>query len=174
MTKSDVDAELFGEPVAFRRPFERSGIGTKVLEVIDLLGVFELVPIHIFQYEGRGRWFVVSQPSPGHPTDEELSLHPCEQRSLASPQRAKIVTHRDSCHPPSQKTIGVCLIPSPVPKSEGSPSAGSGQAFDFAQDRFSTPRTKTCPWGPRLWGTLIVVGIAPGDRGHPPQENFSS
>ena len=23
-------------------------------------------------------------------------------------------------------------------------------------------------------GTLIVVGIAPGDRGHPPQENFSS
>jgi hypothetical protein len=78
MTKSDVDAEIFGESLAFRRPFERSGIGTKVLEVIDLLGVFELVPIHIFQYEGRGRWFVVSQPSPGHPTDEELSLHPNE------------------------------------------------------------------------------------------------
>jgi hypothetical protein len=58
-------------------------------------------------------------------------------------------------------------FPSPVTKSEGSPSAGSGQAFDFAQYRFSTPRRKTCPWGPRLWGTLIVVGIAPGDRDHP-------
>ena len=66
-------------------------------------------------------------------------------------------THRDSCHPPSQKTIGVCLIPSPVPKSEGYPSAGSGQAFDFAQYR--------------LGGTLIVVGIALGDRGHPPMSS---
>lgn len=53
MTKSDVDAEIFGESLAFRRPFERSGIGTKVLEVIDLLGVFELVPMHILQYEGQ-------------------------------------------------------------------------------------------------------------------------
>ena len=55
-------------------------------------------------------------------------------------------------HPPSKKTIGVCLISSPVPKSEGYPSAGSGQAFDFAQYR--------------LWGTLIVEGIEPGDRSH--------
>jgi hypothetical protein len=31
-------------------------------------------------------------------------------------------------------------FPSPVPKSEGPPSAGLGQAFDFAQYR--------------LWGTL--------------------
>jgi hypothetical protein len=38
-------------------------------------------------------------------------------------------------------------FPSPVTKSEGSPSAGSGQAFDFAQYR--------------LGSTLIVVGIAP-------------
>jgi len=53
---------------------------------------------------------------------------------------------RGSCYPPSKKTSGVCLIPSPVPKSEG--------YFDFAQYR--------------LGGTLIVVGIAPGDRGHPP------
>jgi hypothetical protein len=34
------------------------------------------------------------------------------------------------------------------------PSAGSGQAFVFAQYR--------------LWATLIVVGIALGDQGHPP------
>ena len=53
MTKSDVDAKLFGEPLTFRRPFERSGIGAKVLEVLDLLGVFVLVPIHILQYEGK-------------------------------------------------------------------------------------------------------------------------
>jgi len=48
MTKSDVDAELFGEPLPF------AGRSTKWYrdeghEVIDLLGVFELVPIHIFQ-----------------------------------------------------------------------------------------------------------------------------
>jgi hypothetical protein len=48
--------------------------------------------------------------------------------------------------PAVQKTIEVCLIPSPVPKSEG--------YFDFAQYR--------------LWGTLIVMGIALGDQGHPP------
>jgi hypothetical protein len=54
--------------------------------------------------------------------------------------------------PPVRKTIGVCLIPSLVPKSEGYPSAGSGQAFDFAQYR--------------LRGTLIVVGIEPGDQSH--------
>jgi hypothetical protein len=53
MTKSDVDAELFGESLAFRRPLERSGIRAKVLEVIDLLGVFELVPMHRLQYEGQ-------------------------------------------------------------------------------------------------------------------------
>jgi hypothetical protein len=53
ITKSDVDAELFGESLAFRRPFERSGIGSKVLEIIDLLGAFELVPIHRLQYEGQ-------------------------------------------------------------------------------------------------------------------------
>jgi hypothetical protein len=40
-------------------------------------------------------------------------------------------------------------FPSPVPKSEG--------YFDFAQYR--------------LRGTLIVVGIAPGDLGHPPPNN---
>jgi predicted RNA binding protein YcfA (HicA-like mRNA interferase family) len=50
-------------------------------------------------------------------------------------------------------TVGVRAIPGP--QKRGIPFGGSGQAFDFAQYR--------------LWGTLIVVGIAPGDRGHPPQ-----
>jgi hypothetical protein len=40
----------------------------------------------------------VSQPSPGHPTDEDLSLHPCEQRSLPAPQRVKITRY----HPKKQ------------------------------------------------------------------------
>ena len=35
-----------------------------------------------------GRWTGNS-----HPTDEELSLHPSEQRSLPSPQRAKIARY---------------------------------------------------------------------------------
>jgi Dolichyl-phosphate-mannose-protein mannosyltransferase len=26
----------------------------------------------------------------------------------------------------------------------------------FLRPRFSTPRTKTCPWGPRLWGALLA------------------
>src|ERR1035438_9922875 len=49
------------------------------------------------------RWlgFVVSQPSPGHATDEELSLHPSEQRSLPSLQRAKIARY----HPSEQKSL---------------------------------------------------------------------
>ena len=46
MTKSDVDTESLGCPLTFCWPFERRGIGTQVLEVIDLLNVFELIPIH--------------------------------------------------------------------------------------------------------------------------------
>ena len=59
-----------------------------------------------------------------------------------------------------------------------------GKALLHRKGHSSTPRTKTypftpahkdhapgtpSPWGPRTGGTLIVVGIAPGDRGHPPK-----
>jgi hypothetical protein len=43
----------------------------------------------------------VSQPAPGHPTDEELSLHPSEQRSLPSPHLATIARY----HPKKQSSL---------------------------------------------------------------------
>jgi hypothetical protein len=56
MAKNDVNAELLGWPLAFRWPFEPSGIGSKVLEVIDLPGVFELIPNHIHKLKYEGQW----------------------------------------------------------------------------------------------------------------------
>ncbi len=52
MTKYYVHAKLLGWPLVFRRLFERSGVGTQMLEVVNLLDMSKLGTIHIFQYEG--------------------------------------------------------------------------------------------------------------------------
>jgi hypothetical protein len=82
----------------------------------------------------------VSQPSPDHPTDEDLSLHPCEHRSLPSPQRAKIARY----HPKKQ----VPLLGGPgrwEPRVRGNPGkARMGHpAFFGLPARFLSGRNST-------------------------------
>ena len=105
----------------------------------------------------------VSQPSPEHPTDEDLSLHLRELRSLPSPQRAKI-THY---HPKKQVTLlGGPGRWNPEPSPQRAKIARWGP-------RALTPTSKNrslgtpSPCGPRQserWGAQLYWP----DLGHPP------